>query len=113
MIGGMQLGRAASMSQDDGDTDAFLERRSRQLMSFAVYRKLKAIVESWEREERGKARVAAGALYGLLLWFALLAGSALVLPAYAPLISIVGFLVWIGFVAALIRKHLGTPRSSS
>jgi len=27
MIGGMQLGRAASMSQDDGDTDAFLEPR--------------------------------------------------------------------------------------
>ncbi len=101
------------MDQEDTDTRAFVEHRSKHVMSFAMYRKLKAVVDSWEREERGKARVAAGALYGLLLWFSLLAGSALVLPAYAPLISIAAFLVWIGFVAALIRKHLGTPRRSS
>ncbi len=101
------------MDQEDTDTRAFVEHRSRHMMSFAMYRKLKAVVESWEREEHGKARVAAGALYGLLVWIALIAASVLVVPAYALMISVAGFLVWIGLVAALISRHLGTPRRSS
>lgn len=47
------------MDQEDADTRAFVEHRSKRMMSFAMYRKLKAVVDSWEREERGKARVAA------------------------------------------------------
>lgn len=95
------------MSSEDSESGDFVQHRSGRMMSFAVYRKLKAVVDSWEREERGKARVATGALIGLVLWLCLLAGSALLLPAHAVLISIAGFLVWIGFVAGLIRKHLG------
>ena len=101
------------MNQEDTDPRAFVEHRSKHMMSFAMYRKLKAVVDSWEREERGKARVAATALAGLAIWFALLVASALLLPSHASLIAIAGFLVWVGFVAALIRKHLGAPRSSS
>ena len=81
--------------------------------SFAIYRKLKAVVDSWNREERGKARVAAAALYGLLAWFALLAAAAYFLPAYALPVSISGFLVWIAFVGVMLRKHLGMPGISS
>ena len=97
------------MSQENDDASALVERQSKHMMSFAVYRKLKAVVDSWEREERGKARVVAAALIGLALWFALVVASAFFLPVYSVLISIAGFLVWIGFVAVLIRKHLGMP----
>jgi len=92
------------MANIDDDDGVFVERRSRQMESFAIYRKLKAVVDSWNREERGKARVAAAALYGLLAWFALLAAAAYFLPAYALPVSIAGFLVWIAFVAVMLES---------
>jgi hypothetical protein len=101
------------MSQENDDAGALVERQSKHMMSFAIYRKLKGVVDSWNREERGKARVVAAALVGLGLWFALVVASAFFLSAYSVLISIAGFLVWIGFVAVLMRKHLGTPGSSA
>jgi len=97
------------MAKIDDDAEAFVEHRSRKMMSFAVYRKLKAVVDSWNREERGKAKVAAAALYGLLAWFALLIAAALFLRAYVLPVAVGGFLAWIGFVAVLLRRHLGTP----
>ena len=101
------------MCSEDNESGEFVQRQSGRMMSFAVYRKLKAVVDSWEREERGKARVVAAALVGLGLWFALVVASAFFLPVYSVLISIAGFLVWIGLVAVLIRKHLGMPGSSA
>jgi hypothetical protein len=101
------------MSQDNDDAGALVERQSKHMMSSAIYRKLRAVVDSWEREERGKARVVAAALIGLALWFCLVVASAFLLPAYSALLSIAGFLVWIGFVAVLMRKHLGMPGSSA
>ena len=101
------------MSQENDDAGAIVERQSKHMLSFAIYRKLKVVVDSWEREERGKAKVVAAALVGLVLWFALVVASAFFLPVYSVLILIAGFLVWIGFVAVLIRKHLGMPGSSA
>jgi len=76
-------------------------------MSFAMYRRLKAVVDSWRREEQGKAKVAAAALYGLLAWLVLFAAAAFFVPAYAIPVSVVVFLAWIAFVAAMLRKHIG------
>jgi cobalamin biosynthesis protein CobD/CbiB len=101
------------MSQDDIDTEAFVARQSRRMMSFAMYHKLKSIAESWDREERAKARVVAGALCGLAVWFALLVVGALLFPRYAGLLLPVGFVAWVVFVIALIRRHLGATRKGS
>ena len=79
-------------------------------MSFAMYRKIKSIVDAWNREERGKARVAAGAACALLVWLALFVAAAFFVPAYSILISLIGFLAWIVFVLMLIRRYLGAPR---
>jgi len=80
------------------------------MMSFAMYRKLKSAVDAWKHEERGKAKVAAGAAYALAAWLALSAAGVIFLPAYWIAILLAGFLLWTGFVTALMRKHLGAPR---
>ena len=81
-------------------------------MSFALYRKLRSEIESWNREERAKAKVVVGAILGLLAWFALMIAGALLAPRYAGLLLPVGFVAWIIFVIVLIRRHLGERRKS-
>ena len=98
------------MTQKDTDTDTFVAHQSNRMMSFAMYRKLKSVVDSWDREERGKRRVVAGAAYGLVAWLAVVVVGALLAPTYSGLLVPVGFLVWVILVVALIRKHLGATR---
>jgi len=99
-----------SMSQIDRETQAFVEQQSKRMMSFAMYRRLKTVVDLWVHDERGKARVAAGALYGLIVLLAVLVLSAFVFPTYGALALVIGFPAWIVLVVILIRKHLGAPR---
>ena len=91
------------MSEPDKD----IEHHSRRMMSSVMYRKLKAVVDAWDREERGKAKVVAAAVYGLLVWLlALLVGAAF-FPAYSGLVLSMGFLAWVVFVVGRIWKHFG------
>lgn len=81
--------------------------RSRRIASFAIFHRLKAIVDLWEREERGKARVAVGAFTGLVVLGVATARVALWQPAYWGEVLLLGFVVWVGTVLLLMRKHLG------
>ncbi len=97
----------------DKDTDAYVAHHSRRMLSFALYRKLKSVVDLWDREERGKAKVVAAAAYGLVVWIAFAVLGALLLPRYTLFFALVGSLVWLVFVLTLVRKHLGAPRNRS
>jgi len=99
------------MTEDDIDTRAFVARQSRRMMSFALYRRLRSEIESWDREERGKARVVAGAVGGLAAWIALLIATALLQPRYAGLLLPIGLVAWVALVIVLIRRHLGERRN--
>ena len=81
-------------------------------MSLAMYRKLKAVVDSWDREERAKAKILVGAVCGLFAWFAVLILGAFYFPAYAGLMVPIGFVAWVVLVVGLIWKHLRAPRRS-
>ena len=89
------------------DTDPFVEHQSRRMMSFAMYWKLKSVVDSWDREERAKAKIVTGAILGLLAWLGALVLGAFYFPTYSGLLVPVGFLAWVIFVVGLIWKHLG------
>lgn len=54
-----------------------------------------------------KARVAAAAVCGLLVWLLAFATGAMFFPAYSGLVLSIGFLAWIVFVVGRIWKHLG------
>jgi hypothetical protein len=92
------------------DTDQFVEHHSRRMMSFAMYRKLKSVVDSWDREERAKAKIVTRAVLGLLAWLGALILGAFYFPKYSGLVVPIGFLAWVVFVVGLIWKHLGAPR---
>jgi hypothetical protein len=83
------------------------------MMSSAMYLKLKAVVDSWDREERGKAKVVTGAVLGLFAWLGALILAAFYFPTYSGLIVPVGFLAWVVFVVGLIWKHLGGGTSET
>lgn len=63
-----------------------MRAKSARMFSRAIYEKLKALVSSWEREERAKAKVASGALLGLA--------------------ALAGLLICVGFVLWLMRRYL-------
>ena len=80
-------------------------------MSLAMYYRLRSVIDSWDEEERGKAKVIAGAIGGLLAWGVLLVVGVLLAPRYAGLLLPIGFLAWVVLVVVLIRRHLGArPR---
>jgi len=97
------------MMQKDTETDAYVAHQAKRMLSFAMYRKLKSVVDSWEREERAKAKVVAGAAYGLVVWIALVVIAALLLPRFTLLFALGATLVWLVFVITLMRKHLRAP----
>ena len=101
------------MNPSDPDSEAFVAHQTRRMMSFALYRKLRSEIESWDREERGKAKVVAGGILGLVVWFALIVVGALLLPRYTGLLLPIGFVAWVALVIALIRRYLGTRRKDS
>jgi hypothetical protein len=91
------------MSEYDKD----VAHHSRRMMSSAMYRKLKSVVDAWDRQERGKARVVAAAAYGLLAWLLAFIVGATFFPAYSGLLLALGLLAWLVFVVSRIWKHLG------
>lgn len=99
--------------QKDPDTDIYVAHQSKRMMSLAMYRKLKSVVDSWDREERGKAKVVAGAAYGFVVCVALVSVGALLSPTHTGWFVPVGFLVWLVFVLTLIRRHLAAARERS
>jgi len=101
------------MSPKDPDTHTFVEHRSRRMMSFAIYHKLKSLSDGWNREERGKAKVAAGAIVGLLVLFSLIVVGVRVLARDAIFLVPIGFVAWLVLIVVLIRKYLGAKRTDS
>lgn len=92
---------------DDSELRHYVEAKAARMHSRAMYRRLKATVDGWAREERVKSRLALLSL----AWLAGLALSALFLgwlggvPLLASLFG--GFVVWVALVLALMRKLLG------
>ncbi len=98
--------RGVSASGSDREAFPEVEEGARRLASLALFRRLKAIVDSWEREERGKARVAMGALLGLAVLAGATALAVLWQPAYWDRVLSLGFLIWVIAVLLLMRRHL-------
>ena len=98
------------MSENDREWKSDVEHRSRRMFSAAMYRRLKAIVDSWRHEERAKARIAIGSLIGLLVWLLLVFVSVPLLGREAATLVVFGFVAWVVFVVFLIRRHLGETR---
>ena len=99
------------MAQED--SDAFVAQQSRRMMSMAMYRKLRSVVDSLEREERAKASIVAGAAYALLVWIALVIVGFLLFPAHAAWFVPAGFLAWLALVVNLMHRHLGAIREKT
>ena len=95
------------MSENEREWKSDLEHRSRRMFSAAMYRRLKAIVDSWRHEERARARIAIGGFVGLLVWVLLVFVSVPLLGREAAYLVVFGFLAWVVFVVFLIRRHLG------
>lgn len=95
-----------STSGNNRDALAEMEESAGHLASLALFRRLKAMVDSWEREERGKARVAMGALLGLAVLAGATALAVIWQPAYWDRVLSVGFLIWVVAVLLLMRRHL-------
>jgi hypothetical protein len=100
------------MGTNQNEQDPVLEHQSERLMSRAMYWKLKSVVDSWDREERAKAKIVAGAILGLFAWFGALILAAFYFPTYSGLAIAIGFLAWVVFVVGLIWKHLGAVQRS-
>lgn len=98
------------MTDEDAEARAYVQAKSARMLSRAIYLKLKAVVSSWEREERGKARVASGALLGLLALAAVAMGFGVWRAEYAVVSLLAGFAIWVCFVFWLMRLHLGRER---
>lgn len=94
------------MEQNDDEIREYVRFKSARLMSAAIYEKLKAVVLAREREEHGKSMVVSRALMGLLALSVFAVLVALGTQQYAGLWIAGGFLVWVAFVIALMRRHL-------
>jgi len=101
------------MSQSEREPQQDLEHRSRRMFSAAMYRRLKAIVDTWDREERGKASAAIGSLAGLLVWALLVVVSVPYLGRDATYVFVLGFVAWLAWVVFLLRRHLAKGREGS
>jgi hypothetical protein len=54
-----------------------------------------------------KAKVAAAAACGLLVWCLALVVAAMFFPVYSGLVLSIGFLAWVVFVVGRLWKHFG------
>ena len=73
------------MTEPERDRDP-IEHGSRHLMSRAMYAKLKAVVDSWEREERANQKIAARAVGALILLAAASIAAYRFLPYFFDLV---------------------------
>jgi hypothetical protein len=77
------------------------------MMSAAMHHKLKSVVDSWQREEKGKAEVLSQAGYSLLVLAGGTGLSAFFLPIAWPWALAIGFAAWVAYVMWLVHEHLG------
>ena len=101
--------RSRPTTQEEADVRDHVREKSARLFSRAVYQKLRNLVGSWEREERGKTKVVIGALVGLVVLGAFAAAIVLWRPEYGGFSFLLGFLAWIVFAFWLMHRHLGRP----
>ena len=93
--------------QSDAEAHEYVRAKANRMLALPIYRRLQAIVSSWDHEERGKAKVIAGAGIGFvaLVLTAVLFGSWR--PEYAGYSFVLGFPFWVGLVLWLMFRHLG------
>ena len=96
------------MEQKDDEIREYVRFKASRLMSAVAYRKMKDAVSSWEREERAKSKVFLHAVWGLLVLSVFAGVVALATQRYTGFWIAGGFLVWVAYVVALMRRHLGT-----
>jgi hypothetical protein len=100
------------MTQDNSEIREYVEKKSEQMKSSVMFGRIKALVDTWNHEERGKSKVAIGALLGFVALVGILFLAGPLLPrGYSILVLLVGICIWIGFVAVLMIKHLGKRRT--
>jgi hypothetical protein len=96
----------------EAEADEYVRSKTDRMLAFPIYSRLRAIVSSWDREERGKAKIVAGAAVGFVVLglVAVLFGTWR--PEYAGYSFVLGFPVWVGFVLWLMFRHLGRGSAS-
>lgn len=90
----------------NGDPNDPIGHGSRRLMSRAMYAKLKAMVDSWEREERAREKIAARAIGSFIILAVASVAAYRFLPYFFDLLLWGGFVAWIAYVILLMRRHL-------
>jgi F0F1-type ATP synthase assembly protein I len=102
------------MEQNDDEIRDYVRFKSSRLMSAALYERLKAVIQSREREERAKSKVLSGALLGLLVLVVFSVLVAVGIRRFANSLILGGFCIWIVYFVVLMRRHLGKrPRADS
>ena len=95
------------MSPIDPEDNRIIEHGANRLKSRAMYARLRAMVDGWQREERANEKIAVRAIGALVV----LAMASIAAFHFAPyvfnLVLWGGFVLWIGYVVALMRLHLG------
>lgn len=91
----------------DENTKEIIDRKSKSMMSHAMYIKIKGVVDSWENEEIGKAKVVKGAFYGLGALFVALVLAAIYFPSAFGWVLLFGLVSWVALYLILMLKHLG------
>jgi hypothetical protein len=110
---GLTMSSTRDTEQTEEETNEYVRAKTDRMLAPPIYRRLRAIVSSWDREERGKARVIAGAGIGFvaLALVATLFGAWR--PEYAGYSFVLGFPFWVALVSWLMYRHLGRRSGSN
>lgn len=100
------MAQSPDPARDDPEVHEYVRVQSARMLSLPMYRRLAAVVSSWEHEERGKARVASGALAGLAVLGVLAAAAGAWRFHYAGYVLLIALPVWMAFVFRLMHVNL-------
>jgi len=106
--------------ETDNQIREYVATNFEHLQSSGVFRRLKALVDSWHAEERGKANVAVRAFLGFVALLAFIFVMAILFKGIAAGgvvasrvlfigffgVVFIGCLIWIAFVFRLVTKFL-------
>jgi hypothetical protein len=95
------------VSPSDPEHSRFVEHTSNRLKSRAMYARLKAMVDSWEREERANEKIAVRAIGALVVLAVTSIAAFRFVPYVFNLVLWGGFILWVAYVVVLMRLHLG------
>lgn len=95
------------MEHHDEEIREYVKFKASRLLAAVTFRKMKAAASSWEWEEDAKSKVFSRAVSGLLVLCVFGVLVAFATQRYAGFWISGGFLIWVAYVIALMRRHLG------